>query len=60
MTQLPPRREPPMEYVLRDARGRPIGRVTAPAGGLRTGPGAETLLLVRCPEGRRMPVSTAA
>jgi hypothetical protein len=43
------RREPLTEYVLRDATGRDFGRVLAPAGGLRTGPGAETVLLLRCP-----------
>jgi hypothetical protein len=42
------RREPLMEYVLRDG-GRAIGRVTAPPGGVPTGPGAETVLLVRLP-----------
>jgi len=42
------RREPLTEYVLRDSVGLPIGRVLAPAGGLRTGPGAETVLLIRC------------
>lgn len=48
MLQLP-RREPLTEYVLRDPTGRAVGRVLAPAGGLRTGPGAETVLLLRCP-----------
>ena len=47
MLQLP-RREPLTEYVLRDSAGRAIGRVVAPAGGVRTGPGAETVLLIRC------------
>jgi hypothetical protein len=44
-----PRREPLMEYLLRDTAGRAIGKVVAPPGGLRTGPGAETVLLIRCP-----------
>ena len=57
MLQLP-RREPLTEYVLRDA-GRVIGKVLAPAGGLRTGPGAEDVFLIRCPR-RRMEVATAA
>ena len=48
MLQLP-RREPLTEYVLRDSAGRVIGMVLAPAGGLRTGPGAEDILLIRCP-----------
>ena len=48
MLQLP-RREPLTEYFLRDAAGRGVGRVVAPAGGLRTGPGAETVLLIRSP-----------
>jgi hypothetical protein len=48
MLQLP-RREPLTEYVLRDSVGRVIGMVLAPAGGLRTGPGAEDVLLIRCP-----------
>lgn len=47
------RREPLIEYVLRDSGGRPIGKVLAPAGGLRTGPGAETILLLRCQSLRR-------
>jgi hypothetical protein len=34
--------------------------VLAPAGGLRTGPGAETVLLVRCPPAVRKAVLTAA
>jgi hypothetical protein len=60
MLQLP-RREPLTEYVLRDSAGRAIGRVLAPAGGLRTGPGAETVLLIRCaPRSRREAVPTAA
>ncbi len=60
MLQLP-RREPLTEYVLRDAAGRTVGRVFAPAGGLRTGPGAETVLLIRCPaQARREAVPTAA
>jgi hypothetical protein len=42
------RREPLMEYVLRDG-GKAIGRVMAPPGGVPTGPGAETVLLVRRP-----------
>jgi hypothetical protein len=60
MLQLP-RREPLTEYVLRDAAGRDVGRVLAPAGGLRTGPGAETVLLLRCPSAaHREAVPTAA
>jgi hypothetical protein len=60
MLQLP-RREPLTEYVLRDAVGRAVGRVLAPGGGLRTGPGAETVLLVRCPpQSRREAAPTAA
>jgi hypothetical protein len=60
MLQLP-RREPLIEYVLRDSAGRVIGKVLAPAGGLRTGPGAEDVLLIRCaPRLRRMGVATAA
>jgi hypothetical protein len=56
-----PRREPLTEYVLRDPTGRPIGRVRAPAGGLRTGPGAETVLLIRCPaSARKEVIATAA
>jgi len=43
------RREPLTEYELRDGWGRTIGRVVAPAGTPRTGPGAETVLLVRKP-----------
>jgi hypothetical protein len=54
------RREPLTEYVLRDPVGRPLGRVVAPAGGLRTGPGAETVLLIRCPAALREAVPTAA
>ena len=60
MLQLP-RREPLTEYVLRDPAGRAVGRVLALAGGLRTGPGAETVLLIRCPAPiRRAAVRTAA
>jgi hypothetical protein len=60
MLQLP-RREPLTEYVLRDCAGRVIGRVLAPAGGLRTGPGAEDVLLIRCPPySYRREVPTAA
>ena len=60
MLQLP-RREPLNEYVLRDFAGRVIGRVLAPVGGLRTGPGAEDVLLIRCPlQSRRTEVATAA
>ena len=60
MMQLP-RREPLTEYVLRDLGGTPIGRVVAPAGGLRVGPGAETVLLLRSPALRRRElVQTAA
>lgn len=54
------RREPLMEYVLRDGAGRDIGRVLAPPGGLRTGPGAETVLLRRVPAARRSPLTVAA
>jgi hypothetical protein len=43
------RREPVTEYELRDGCGRAIGRVMQPAGILRTGPGAETVLLIRGP-----------
>jgi hypothetical protein len=60
MLQLP-RREPLTEYVLREPSGRVIGRVLAPAGGLRTGPGAEDVLLIRCPpRSGRTAVPTAA
>jgi hypothetical protein len=60
MLQLP-RREPLTEYVLRDSAGRVIGRVLAPAGGLRTGPGAEDVLLIRRPpQVCRTEVPTAA
>jgi hypothetical protein len=60
MLQLP-RREPLTEYVLRDSAGRAIGRVLASAGGLRTGPGAETVLLIRgAPALHRDAVPTAA
>jgi hypothetical protein len=43
------RREPVMEYELRDAGGREIGHVIQPAGTPRTGLGAETVLLIRRP-----------
>jgi hypothetical protein len=43
------RREPVTEYELRDGCGRAIGRVFQPAGTVRTGPGAETVLLIRSP-----------
>lgn len=60
MLQLP-RREPLTEYVLRDSAGRVIGKVLAPAGGLRTGPGAEDVLLIRRPpRPYRSEVATAA
>ena len=60
MLQLP-RREPLTEYVLRDTAGLVIGRVLAPAGGLRTGPGSETVLLTRgAPALLRQMVPTAA
>jgi hypothetical protein len=60
MLQLP-RREPLTEYVLRDSAGRVLGMVLAPVGGLRTGPGAEDVLLVRCPpRSCRAEVPTAA
>jgi hypothetical protein len=55
------RREPLTEYVLRDAAGRVLGTVLAPAGGLRTGPGADDVLLVRCPaRSCRAQIPTAA
>lgn len=54
------RREPLMEYVLRDGAGRAIGQVLAPPGGLRTGPGAETVLLRRAPAAGWIPLTTAA
>lgn len=41
------RLEPVTEYELRDAGGRTIGQVLQPAGIPRTGPGAETVLLIR-------------
>ena len=60
MLQLP-RREPLTEYVLWDSAGRVLGTVLAPAGGLRTGPGAEDVLLLRCPPpSYRAEVPTAA
>ena len=59
-TMLVPRREPLLEYVLRDGVGRAIGRVMAPPGGLRTGPGAETVLLIRTPAAGRTPLIAAA
>jgi hypothetical protein len=60
MLQLP-RREPLTEYVLRDSAGRVLGTVMAPAGGLRTGAGAEDVLLIRCPSRSfRAEVPTAA
>jgi hypothetical protein len=43
------RREPVTEYELRDGYGRAIGHVIQPAGAPRTGPGAETVLLIRGP-----------
>ena len=43
------RREPMTEYELRDGYGRAIGRVLRPTGTVLTGPGAETVLLVRGP-----------
>jgi hypothetical protein len=55
-----PAMEPVKEHVLRDMRGRPIGRVLRPSGILRTGPGAETVLLVRAPAAERAGVSSAA
>lgn len=55
-----PRREPLREYVLRDGTGRAIGRVMAPPGGLRTGPGAETVLLIRVPARGQRPLISAA
>ena len=45
----PLRREPLAEYELRDGYGRSIGHVLRPAGTPRTGPGAETVLLIRGP-----------
>jgi len=44
------RREPVTEYELQDGHGRAIGHVIQPAGTLRTGPGAETVLLLRPPK----------
>jgi hypothetical protein len=43
------RREPVTEYELRDGCGRAIGHVIQPSAPPRTGPGAETVLLVRGP-----------
>ncbi|MBA3316594.1 MAG: hypothetical protein H0T50_00685 [Gemmatimonadales bacterium] len=43
------RREPVTEYELRDAGGQAIGQVIQPVGVPRTGPGAETVLLIRRP-----------
>ena len=43
------RREPVTEYELQDGHGRAIGHVVQPDGTLRTGPGAETVLLIRTP-----------
>jgi hypothetical protein len=43
------RREPVTEYELQDGHGRAIGHVVQPDGTLRTGPGAETVLLIRDP-----------
>ena len=40
------RREPVTEYEIRDG-GRSIGHVIQPVGPPRTGPGAETVLLIR-------------
>jgi hypothetical protein len=55
------RREPVMEYELRDAGGREIGHVIQPAGTPRTGLGAETVLLIRKPRPAEHPgVSSAA
>jgi hypothetical protein len=54
------RREPLIDYVLRDAAGRVIGVVRAPAGGLQTGPGAETVLLIRGAALQRLQVPAAA
>lgn len=53
------RREPLMEYVLRDG-GRAIGRVMAPPGGVPSGPGAETVLLLRRPAVGQARLTTAA
>ena len=55
-----PRREPQTRYVLRDTGGRALGWVVAPAGEVRTGPGAETVLLNRCPAAPERAVRTAA
>ena len=41
------------EYELRDACGRAIGQVIQPTGIPRTGPGAETVLLIRSPSPAR-------
>jgi hypothetical protein len=49
------RREPVKEYELQDAAGRTIGYVIRPASLLRTGPGAETVLLIRDPLKRSSP-----
>jgi hypothetical protein len=55
------RREPVTEYELRDAGGREIGHVIQPAGTPRTGLGAETVLLIRCPHpAQRLEISSAA
>ncbi len=55
------RREPVTEYELRDTGGREIGHVIQPAGTPRTGLGAETVLLIRCPRPAEHPeASTAA
>lgn len=38
--------------LLHDREGRPLGYVMAPAGELRTGPGAPSVLLLRGPQQR--------
>ena len=55
------RHEPVTAYELTDATGRAIGRIVQPAGTPRTGPGAETVLLIRCPRRESLPeISSAA
>jgi hypothetical protein len=57
---LDPVTEPVTEYELRDAGGRSIGHVVQPDGVLRTGPGAETVLLLRAPASPGRTISGAA
>ena len=54
------RREPVTEYELRDRTGRAIGSVVQPVGTPRTGPGAETVLLIRDPRARLAPAGASA